>query len=189
MICSDVNLSGEIVVAGFSNSKVICWRYLCDTENTPDTQNESENDSDDDEDKKDEKKDDDEEETKEDKEANKDKEQERKDKNIKVTNRRVQQIEFIGHTGPVYAVSICYDSQTLLSCSHDKTIRLWSIPFDKKKDMKQSALVVYKGHVRPVWDVKFSPFGYYFASGSADNTAMLWATDRQGKPNMKPKQK
>lgn len=88
---------------------------------------------------------------------------------------RTEEIEFVGHTGPVYAVSISYDGQLMVSCSNDTTIRLWSIPCGNFVG-QQTALVVYKGHVRPVWCVKFSPLGYYFASGSADNTAKLWVT-------------
>ena len=90
-------------------------------------------------------------------------------------NQWVDEMDLVGHTGTVYAVSINYNGELLLSASHDTTIRLWSIPERKKTD-RLTALVVYKGHVRPVWDVKFSPLGYYFASGSADNTAKLWVT-------------
>jgi WD40 repeat protein len=96
---------------------------------------------------------------------------------IKTTDHRIEEIDLIGHNGPVYAVSISYDGQLLLSASHDTTIRLWSIPLNKTTDII-SSIVVYKGHTKPVWDVKFSPFGYYFATGSADTTAQLWVTSQ-----------
>ena len=85
------------------------------------------------------------------------------------------EIECVGHKGPIYSVSISYDSELLISASHDATIRLWAIPI-KKKTGRISSLVVYKGHIRPVWVVQFCPFGYFFASGSADTTANLWVT-------------
>lgn len=88
----------------------------------------------------------------------------------------------IGHSGPVYAISfspsISLDDPSvasttcryLLSCSADKTIRLWSLD-------TWSNLVVYKGHDHPIWDITWGPFGHYFVTGSHDNTARLWSTD------------
>ncbi|BFZ60808.1 Transcription initiation factor TFIID subunit 5 [Saitoella coloradoensis] len=76
----------------------------------------------------------------------------------------------IGHSGPVYGVSFSPDSKYLLSCSEDKSVRLWSMD-------TYSSIVAYKGHTHPVWDVKFSPFGHYFATASGDQTAKLWSTE------------
>ncbi|KZF25027.1 WD40 repeat-like protein [Xylona heveae TC161] len=88
----------------------------------------------------------------------------------------------IGHSGPVYAVSFspCIANpdpngpstaaRYLLSCSADKTIRLWSLD-------TWTNLVVYKGHDHPVWDLKWGPFGHYFLTGAHDKTARLWSTD------------
>ncbi|EON65131.1 hypothetical protein W97_04368 [Coniosporium apollinis CBS 100218] len=90
----------------------------------------------------------------------------------------------IGHSGPVYAVSFSpsianpdpsgsgpsTSSQYLLSCSADKTIRLWSLD-------TWTCLVAYKSHDSPVWDVQWGPHGHYFLSGSHDRTARLWSTD------------
>ena len=88
----------------------------------------------------------------------------------------------IGHSGPVYAVSfspsiassrplpLSLISQYLLSCSADKSVRLWSL-------QAWSCLVVYKGHDHPVWDVTWGPFGLYFLTGSLDRTCRLWRTD------------
>jgi len=73
----------------------------------------------------------------------------------------------IGHSGPVYSVSISIDDKFLLSGSQDTTIRRWSL-------QTRSCLVVYQTHSFPVWDVKFSPLGYYFASASNDRTAAIW---------------
>lgn len=78
--------------------------------------------------------------------------------------------KLIGHSGPVYGVSFSPDNKYLLSCSEDKTVRLWSLD-------TYTALVSYKGHTQPVWDVNFSPLGHYFVTASHDQTARLWATD------------
>ncbi|KAI9893625.1 MAG: Transcription initiation factor TFIID subunit 5 [Vezdaea aestivalis] len=90
----------------------------------------------------------------------------------------------VGHSGPVFALSFSigkdnrdlrYDdvtpdakARTLISCSSDKTIRLWNLD-------SWSQLVTYKAHSNCVWDVKYGPFGTYFVSGSVDTTARIWA--------------
>ena len=76
----------------------------------------------------------------------------------------------IGHSGPIYGVSFSPDRKYLLSCSEDKSTRLWSMD-------TYTALVVYKGHDAPVWDVSFGPFGHYFATASYEHTARLWSCD------------
>ncbi len=87
----------------------------------------------------------------------------------------------IGHSGPIYAVSFSPSSaysgplssnnpKHLLSCSADKSVRLWSLE-------TWTCLVVYKGHDSPVWDVTWGPFGSYFLTGALDRTARLWRTD------------
>jgi transcription initiation factor TFIID subunit 5 len=89
----------------------------------------------------------------------------------------------IGHAGPVYAVAFspstanpdpkgpATNSQCLLSCSEDKTVRLWSLD-------TFTCLVAYRGHDNPVWDIQWGPYGHYFLTGSNDRTARLWSTDR-----------
>ena len=93
----------------------------------------------------------------------------------------------IGHSGPVYNLSfqpaiadpdrtedpLCPGStnpKMLLSCSADKSVRLWHLGL-------WQCLVVYKGHLGPVWDVAWGPFGHYFMTGSHDKTARLWSTE------------
>ncbi|KAI9803742.1 MAG: Transcription initiation factor TFIID subunit 5 [Piccolia ochrophora] len=96
----------------------------------------------------------------------------------------------IGHSGPVFAVSFSPSiavgdeerkpedtsftgprPRHLVSCSEDKTIRLWSC------DAWQ-CLVVYKGHLGPVWDVTWGPKGHYFLSGGHDRTGRLWSVEQ-----------
>ncbi|KAF2130116.1 WD40 repeat-like protein [Dothidotthia symphoricarpi CBS 119687] len=88
----------------------------------------------------------------------------------------------VGHAGPVYAISFSpsttnpdptgppTNSQYLLSCSEDKTIRLWSLE-------TWTCLVAYRGHDNPIWDLQWGPYGHYFLTGSNDRTARLWSTD------------
>lgn len=76
----------------------------------------------------------------------------------------------VGHAGPVYGTSFSPDGKYLLSCSEDRSARLWSMD-------TYTALVSYKGHSHPVWDVAFSPAGHYFATASHDQTARLWSCD------------
>ena len=95
--------------------------------------------------------------------------------------------KLIGHSDTVYGVSFSpsIDShrdenthpddpethpQWLLSCSRDKTVRLWNLEI-------WQCMVVYKGHDRCVYDVKWGPFGHYFLTGGADRTLRLWRTD------------
>lgn len=78
--------------------------------------------------------------------------------------------KLVGHSGPVYGLSFSPDNKYLVSCSEDKTARLWST-------QTFSNLVVYKGHNSPVWDVDFGPFGFYFATASHDRTARIWSCD------------
>ncbi|ESO82043.1 hypothetical protein LOTGIDRAFT_135304, partial [Lottia gigantea] len=75
-----------------------------------------------------------------------------------------------GHSGPVYSTSFSPDRSSMVSCSEDGTIRLWSL-------QTWSNLVCFKGHNYSVWDVQFSPHGHYFVSGGHDRTARLWSTD------------
>ncbi|KAF8538026.1 WD40-repeat-containing domain protein [Trichophaea hybrida] len=76
----------------------------------------------------------------------------------------------IGHSGAIYGVSFSPDRKYILSCSEDKSCRLWSMD-------TYTTLVVYRGHDAPVWDVSFGPFGHYFATVSYEHTARLWSCD------------
>eukprot|EP00960_Hanusia_phi_P011518 336300-Hanusia_phi.AAC.1 len=82
----------------------------------------------------------------------------------------MQDSVLIGHSGPVYSTSISPDNRYILSCSEDKSVRLWQASSGRN-------LVSYRGHNYPVWDVVWSPLGHYFATASHDRTARIWSTD------------
>lgn len=79
--------------------------------------------------------------------------------------------KLVGHAGPVFGASFSPDNKYLITCSEDKTARLWSTN-------TLTNLVCYKGHNYPVWDVDFGPLGFYFATASHDRTARLWSCDQ-----------
>ncbi|XP_052800926.1 TAF5-like RNA polymerase II p300/CBP-associated factor-associated factor 65 kDa subunit 5L isoform X3 [Mya arenaria] len=76
-----------------------------------------------------------------------------------------------GHTGSVYQTAFTWDSNFLLTCSDDTTVRLWDLE-------KQTNAAIYRGHNYPVWDVDTSVVGDHFVSCSHDQTAKLWSTER-----------
>ena len=83
---------------------------------------------------------------------------------------RMQDSVLVGHSGPIYSTSISPDNRYILSCSEDKSVRLWQASSGQN-------LVTYRGHNYPVWDVAWSPLGHYFATASHDRTARMWSTD------------
>ncbi|KAJ2726470.1 Transcription initiation factor TFIID subunit 5 [Coemansia sp. Benny D115] len=76
----------------------------------------------------------------------------------------------IGHSGAVFGLDTSFDSRYLVSCSEDRTARLWSLD-------TYTNVVCYRGHSHPIWDVAFAPQGFYFATASHDRTARLWSCD------------
>ncbi|XP_071958394.1 TAF5-like RNA polymerase II p300/CBP-associated factor-associated factor 65 kDa subunit 5L isoform X2 [Antedon mediterranea] len=76
-----------------------------------------------------------------------------------------------GHSGPVYDCTFLKNSNLLLSCSEDSTVRSW----DLNTYTNTSS---YKGHNYPVWCIDSGPMGIYFATGSKDRSARLWSLER-----------
>uniref|UniRef100_A0A1B6DIH6 Uncharacterized protein n=1 Tax=Clastoptera arizonana TaxID=38151 RepID=A0A1B6DIH6_9HEMI len=76
-----------------------------------------------------------------------------------------------GHNGPLSAVTFIPGTEMLLSASHDKTMRVWSVP-------TQSCAAIYKGHNYPIWCMGVNSLSYCVATGSHDRTARLWNLDR-----------
>lgn len=76
--------------------------------------------------------------------------------------------KLIGHSGPVYSMKFFLGNKSLLSCSQDRTVRLWSLDLF-------TCVAVYKCHVFPIWTIDVSPDNFYFASGGADRSACVWS--------------
>ena len=72
-----------------------------------------------------------------------------------------------GHTGWVRAVAISWDRGTIISGSHDKTLRVWEM---ESGEVQQ----VLEGHTDWVNAVAISPDGNTIVSGSDDNTLRVW---------------
>jgi WD40 repeat protein len=56
----------------------------------------------------------------------------------------------------------------ILSCSADKTAKIWDISFADKEPM---------GHQKPITCLSFSPDGKLLASASHDKTVKVWSTE------------
>lgn len=76
-------------------------------------------------------------------------------------------IELKGHSGYVNGMVFNSDNRQVLSCSSDKTLRLWDIGSGKN-------LRVMKDHTDTVLSVAFSNDGRQALSGSSDRTVRLW---------------
>ncbi|XP_003376268.1 putative transcription initiation factor TFIID subunit 5 [Trichinella spiralis] len=83
------------------------------------------------------------------------------------------EVEYVltGHSGEIYSLSYHEEKHMLLSCSQDKSIRLWNL-------LTRDNLVAYHYDVCEPTDVQFSTFGSYFVSGYFDGAVCLWALDR-----------
>jgi WD40 repeat protein len=71
-----------------------------------------------------------------------------------------------GHTAYVKCLAFSPDGKTLVSGSHDKTVRVWDVAAGKE-------VAVFTGHTNGVAAVAFSPDGRTVASASADGTVRV----------------
>ncbi|KAG8850919.1 hypothetical protein FRB96_009552 [Tulasnella sp. 330] len=74
----------------------------------------------------------------------------------------------LSHANDVGCVAWSPNGKTIVSGSHDHTVRRWDASTGKPIG---EAL---KGHTGPVWDVAWSPDGKTFVSASWDHTLRLW---------------
>ena len=74
--------------------------------------------------------------------------------------------ELIGHTGDVNDCALSSDGKTAVSCSDDKTVRVW--------DAKTGSSRVFTGHEATVRGVAITAGGDCVASCSDDCTVGLW---------------
>lgn len=82
-------------------------------------------------------------------------------------NSPVRRIDLVGHTGKVNKIKAGYSNLLSLSCSDDKTLRLW--------DMRTFGCVrVMQGHSKRVKSVDWDSGFKAAVSGSKDNTIKQW---------------
>lgn len=105
------------------------------------------------------------------------------DNDIKVWDVRKQEVIYTlrGHTDTVTSLEISPDSQTLLSNSHDSTVRTWDIrpfaPVDRSMRTYDGAPTgLEKNLIRASWDSK----GAKICAGAGDRTVVVWDA-RSGK--------
>jgi centriolar protein POC1 len=75
--------------------------------------------------------------------------------------------KFIGHTGPVYGVSVNPQFNLIASCSRDNTIRIWN-------NTASARSKVIKAHSAPVRSVQFNIDGKQLVSASDDKLVKIW---------------
>ncbi|MEM9544508.1 MAG: DUF4365 domain-containing protein [Bacteroidota bacterium] len=72
-----------------------------------------------------------------------------------------------GHTEYVHGCAISPNGENIISCSADKTIKIWELATGKN-------LATLKGHTNSVWGCAISPDGKKIISCSSDNTIKIW---------------
>ena len=72
-----------------------------------------------------------------------------------------------GHTNEIWTVAISADSQTLVSGSGDKTIKVWNLATGRE-------VRTLTGHTGTVRSIAISPDGQALVSGSQDSTIKIW---------------
>jgi len=80
-----------------------------------------------------------------------------------------------GHQDSVRSVAITPDGKTLVSGSHDNTIKVWNL----EKGGEPKTLT---GHQSYVNSVAITPDGKTLVSGSGDNTIKVWNLEKGGEP-------
>ncbi len=82
---------------------------------------------------------------------------------------------FQDHADTVYDVEFCLDGQTLISASHDQTLKRWSLDGVVLRSFNEH-------HNNAVRSVSISPNGRQFISSSYDRTVKLWEIDGRLEP-------
>ncbi|MFP6618750.1 MAG: hypothetical protein VB877_05340, partial [Pirellulaceae bacterium] len=73
-----------------------------------------------------------------------------------------------GHRGVVNRLVFTPDSTTLVSCSRDKTTRIWDVASGRER-------FVLEGHRAPVNGLAVSPDGTLVATASEDQSVKIWS--------------
>jgi Prp8 binding protein len=101
------------------------------------------------------------------------------DNDIKVWDLRKQAVAYslIGHGDTITSLRVSPDSQSLLSNSHDSTVRTWDIrPFAPAnrhiRTYDGAPTGIEKNLLKAAWD----PSGKRIAAGSGDRSVVVWDT-------------
>ncbi len=89
-----------------------------------------------------------------------------------------QRCSYEGHTGDILCVAWAHNSQSFVSASMDKTVRLWKVPAKAVASRKEAAVVeesVAFEHADFVTSVAFHPNGEWFVSGCFDKKLRVWS--------------
>ena len=81
-----------------------------------------------------------------------------------------------GHKGPIVALALSRDGNTLASGSWDRTIRLWPLTGGKVNEKPR----VLEGNSQNVHGVAFTPDGKALVSAGYDTTLRIWSLARNG---------
>lgn len=102
------------------------------------------------------------------------------DNEIKVWDLRMKKTVYTltGHTDTITSLGVSPDSQSLLSFSHDNTLRTWDVrpfaPTDRQIKVFDGAQVgLEKNLIRACWDAD----GKRVAAGGGDGTVTVWNSD------------
>ena len=105
------------------------------------------------------------------------------DNDIKVWDIRKQAVTYslLGHTDTVTSLQISPDNSTLLSNSHDSTVRTWNVqPFAKAERRIRTFDGAPSGQERNLLKATWDPKGEKIAAGSGDQSVAIWDS-RTGK--------
>lgn len=75
--------------------------------------------------------------------------------------------KLVGHTEMICSLSWSPDDSRLLSCGHDRTIRLWNVNTGE-------CIRVFEGHSKEITACAWMPDGVHFVSGAADAKIFEW---------------
>lgn len=83
--------------------------------------------------------------------------------------------DFSAHSGAIHALAIGPDGKTLISCSWDRTLKIWTLPTTTGNypELRETLCP----HVLPGSAIAISPNGKTFATASHDTTIKLWTLD------------
>lgn len=83
--------------------------------------------------------------------------------------------DFPAHSGALHALAIGPDGKTLISCSWDRTLKIWTLPTATNNcpELRETLCP----HVLPGSAIAISPNGKTFATASPDTTIKLWTLD------------